>query len=175
MTECVQEHLVDGNDSGAANDLHLIGCAQRELGNFTQALEAFTEGRSLFKKLKEVINVARCDQKIAHCLVELGDGKAAIIAAQKSLDVFVTAHDHRRETYSLLELAKAQIMTGLPEEGLIALERVLEDATDSDMKDFEFILEVERRIASALRALDREEEAAEIERRLIAVAEIVEE
>ena len=43
------------------------------------------------------------------------------------------------------------------------------------MKDFEFILEVERRIASALRALDREEEAAEIERRLIAVAEIVEE
>ena len=175
MTECVQEHLVDGNDGGAANDLHLIGCAQRELGNFTQALEAFTEGRSLFKKLKEVINVARCDQKIAHCLVELGDGKAAIIAAQKSLDVFVTAHDHRRETYSLLELAKAQIMTGLPEEGLIALERVLEDATDSDMKDFEFILEVERRIASALRALDREEEAAEIERRLIAVAEIVEE
>ena len=32
MSECVQEHLIDGNDSGAANDLHLIGCAQREIG-----------------------------------------------------------------------------------------------------------------------------------------------
>mgnify|MGYP003342016600 CR=1 FL=1 len=34
MSECVQEHLIDGNDSGAANDLHLIGCAQRELGQY---------------------------------------------------------------------------------------------------------------------------------------------
>ena len=174
MTDCVQEHLVDGNDSGAANDLHLIGCAQRELGDFSQALEAFTEARSLFKKLKEVINVARCDQKIAHCLSELGQGEAALSAAQKSLDVFVTAHDHRRETYSLLELGKAQILTGQPEEGMLTLERVLEVATDSENKDFEFILEVERRIAGALRELGRIDEAVEIERRLTAVSEVIE-
>jgi tetratricopeptide (TPR) repeat protein len=118
--------------------------------------------------------VARCDQKIAHCLVEIGDGDAALAAAQKSLDVFVTAHDHRRETYSLLELGKAQILIGQADLGLLTLERVLEDATDSDPRDFEFILEVERRMASALRALDREEDALEIERRLLAVSEIIE-
>ena len=117
MSDCVQEHLVDGNDSGAANDLHLIGCAQRELKNYGEALESFQEARALFKKLKEVINVARCDQKIAHCLIEIGDGEAALISAQKSLDVFVTAHDHYRETYSLLELGKAQIVAGQGEEG----------------------------------------------------------
>jgi tetratricopeptide (TPR) repeat protein len=175
MTDCVQEHLVDGNDSGAANDLHLIGCAEKELGNFAAALEAFTEARILFKKLKEVINVARCDQKIAHCLAELADGASALTAAQKSLDVFVTAHDHRRETYSLLELGKAQILTGQPEEGMLTLERVLEVATETDPKDFEFILEVERRIAGALRTLGREDEAAEIERRLLAVSDVIEE
>jgi len=174
MTDCVQEHLVDGNDSGAANDLHLIGCAQRELGNFSLALDAFKEARILFKGLKEVINVARCDQKIAHCLVELNEGEAALAAAQKSLDVFVTAHDHRRETYSLLELGKAQIITDQPEEGMLTLERVLEVATDSEPRDFEFILEVERRIVAALRALDREDEALEIERRLLAVSEVIE-
>lgn len=174
MTDCVQEHLVDGNDSGAANDLHLIGCARRELGQFEEALAAFREARNLFKNLKEVINVARCDQKIAHCLFEIGDGEAALAAAQKSLDVFVTAHDHRRETYSLLELGKAQILIGQPELGLLTLERVLDDATDSDPRDFEFILEVERRMASALRALDREDDALEIERRLLAVSEIIE-
>ena len=108
MSECVQEHLIDGNDSGAANDLHLIGCAQRELGQYESALESFKQARALFKKLKEVINVARCDQKIAHCLTALGDAEGALVAAQKSLDVFVTAHDHRRETYSLFELGKAQ-------------------------------------------------------------------
>ena len=175
MSECVQEHLVDGNDSGAANDLHLIGCAQRELKNYGQALESFQEARALFKKLKEVINVARCDQKIAHCLTEIGDGEAALLAAQKSLDVFVTAHDHYRETYSLLELGKAQIVAGQGEDGLNTLDRVLEIATDNENKDFEFILEIEGRMADVLHSLGREDEAEEIRRRIKAVEEVIEE
>jgi tetratricopeptide (TPR) repeat protein len=175
MSDCVQEHLVDGNDSGAANDLHLIGCAQRELKNYGEALESFREARALFKKLKEVINVARCDQKIAHCLTEIGDGEGALLAAQKSLDVFVTAHDHYRETYSLLELGKAQIVAGLGEEGLNTLDRVLEIATDNDTKDFEFILEIEGRMADVLNSLGREDEAEEIRRRIKAVEEVINE
>jgi tetratricopeptide (TPR) repeat protein len=175
MSECVQEHLVDGNDSGAANDLHLIGCAQRELKNYGEALESFQEARALFKKLKEVINVARCDQKIAHCLTEIGDGEAALISAQKSLDVFVTAHDHYRETYSLLELGKAQIVAGQGEEGLNTLDRVLEIATDNENRDFEFILEIEGRMADVLYSLGREDEAEEIRRRIKAVEEVIKE
>ena len=175
MSDCVQEHLVDGNDSGAANDLHLIGCAQRELKNYGQALEAFQEARDLFKKLKEVINVARCDQKIAHCLTEVGDGEAAITAAQKSLDVFVTAHDHYRETYSLFELGKAQIVAGLSEDGLNTLDRVLEIATDNENRDFEFILDIEGRMADVLQSLGREDEADEIRRRIKAVEEVIKE
>jgi tetratricopeptide (TPR) repeat protein len=175
MKQCVQEHLVDGNDSGAANDLHLIGCAQRELKNYGEALESFQEARALFKKLKEVINVGRCDQKIAHCLVEIGDGEGALIAAQKSLDVFVTAHDHYRETYSLLELGKAQIVAGQGEEGLNTLDRVLEIATDNESKDFEFILEIEGRMADVLQTLGRVDEADEIRRRIKAVEEVVKE
>ena len=175
MTDCVQEHLVDGNDSGAANDLHLIGCANRELKNYGQALESFQEARELFKKLKEVINVARCDQKIAHCLTEIGDGEGALAAAQKSLDVFVTAHDHYRETYSLFELGKAQIIVGQLEEGLNSLDRVLEIATENESKDFEFILEIENRMANVLEDLGREGYATEIRRRIQAIAEVIKE
>jgi tetratricopeptide (TPR) repeat protein len=174
MRECVQEHLIEGNESGAANDLHLIGCAYRELGQHEQSLIAFKEARVLFKNLKEVINVARCDQKIAHALIEIGDGEAALNAAQKSLDVFVTAHDHRRETYSLLELGKAQILTGEELLGLETLERVLEIATESEWKDFDFIVDIERRIAIVLRSLGRLVEADEIERRLASVTEVTE-
>jgi len=174
MTECVQEHQVDGDENGAANDLHLIGCAHRELKQYPEALQAFTEARALFKGLKEVINVARCDQKIAHCLIELGEGEGALRAAQKSLDVFVTAHDHYRETYSLLELGKAQILTGDDAAGLASLERVLEVATDTDPRDFEFIVDIERRIAEVMRKLGRADEADEIERRLGSVTDIVE-
>jgi len=174
MRDCVQEHLVEGNDSGAANDLYLIGCAHRELGEHDQALDAFQEARTIFKSLKEVINVARCDQKIAHCLIELNDGEAALAAAQKSLDVFVTAHDHRRETFSLLELGKAQVLVGRIQEGLDTLQRVLDITTDAEWKDFEFIVEIEKRIAGVLRLLGREVEAAEIERRIASVTEVIE-
>ena len=142
---------------------------------YKEATEAFQEARALFKKLKEVINVARCDQKIAHCLTELGDAEGALIAAQKSLDVFSTAHDHHRETYSLLELGKAQINTGKTEEGLAALERVLEVSTEeSENRDFEFIIEIERRISAVLRILGRMPEADEIDRRIAAVTEVIE-
>ncbi|MDA2965858.1 MAG: tetratricopeptide repeat protein [Actinomycetota bacterium] len=175
MNQCVQEHLVDGNDSGAANDLHLIGCAYRESKNYQKALEAFKESRALFKKLKEVINVARCDQKIAHCLTELGDAEGAMIAAQKSLDVFVTAHDHRRETYSSFELGKAQLAAGYYEEALMTLENVLESVTEAEYKDFEFIIDIERKIALSLTKLERVDEANEIIRRLDAVTEVIDE
>jgi Flp pilus assembly protein TadD len=105
----------------------------------------------------------------------LGDAESALIAAQKSLDVFSTAHDHRRETYSLLELGKAQILTGEVEDGLDTLQRVLEVATENEWKDFDFIVEIERRIATVLRTLGREVEAEEIERRVLAITEITEE
>ena len=173
MRDCVQEHLIDGNESGAANDLHLIGCAHRELGEYDEALTAFQEARTIFKEIKEVVNVARCDQKIAHCYTELGDGETALASAQKSLDVFVTAHDHRREMYSLLELGKAQVLCGKASEGLETLERVLDTATESEWKDFEFIVEVEKKIAGVLRLLGRATEADEIERRLTAIIEVI--
>ena len=78
MHECAQEHLVDGNEIGAANDLHLIGCAERELKNYEKAIDSFKEARILFKRNKEVIHVARCDQKMASCLIELNQGDLAV-------------------------------------------------------------------------------------------------
>jgi tetratricopeptide (TPR) repeat protein len=59
MEECAQEHLVDGNEIGAANDLHLIGCAYRDLKKYEEAIGSFQEARALYKSNKEVIHVAR--------------------------------------------------------------------------------------------------------------------
>jgi tetratricopeptide (TPR) repeat protein len=169
MSECAQEHLVDGNQMGAANDLHLLGMAYRELKQYTEALEAFKEARGIFKSEKEVLHVARCDQKIASCHNWLGDGERALEAARKAVDVFETAHDHRRETFALFEYGKAEILLGKLEEGLNTLDGVLQIIAEDEPKDFEFIVDIESRMADVMRALGRVEEAAEIERRLTAV------
>ena len=169
MSECAQEHLVDGNQMGAANDLHLLGMAYRELKQYTEALEAFKEARGIFKSEKEVLHVARCDQKIASCYNWLSDGEKALESARKAVDVFETAHDHRRETFALFEYGKAEILLGKLEEGLNTLDGVLQIIADDEPKDFEFIVDIESRMADVMRALGRVEEAAGIERRLTAV------
>jgi tetratricopeptide (TPR) repeat protein len=174
MQECAQEHLLDGNEIGAANDLHLIGCAYREIKNYEDAIISFNEARALFKKNREVIHVARCDQKIAACQIELGRGEEALISARKALDVFETAHDHRRETFAMFEYAKAQILLDRLNEGLNTLEQVLQTATDEDPRDFELIVDVETRMASVMRAQGRIAEADEIIRRLATVSEVLE-
>ena len=174
MGECAQEHLVDGNEIGAANDLHLIGCAERELKNYEKAIAAFKEARILFKHNKEVIHVARCDQKMASCLIELDEGELALITARKALDVFETAHDHRRETFALFEYGKAQILLEKFDDGLATLEQVLAVVSEDEPKDFEFIIDVESRIAKIVRMQGRIDEADEIERRLKSVQEMLE-
>ncbi len=174
MGECAQEHLVDGNEIGAANDLHLIGCAERELKNYEKAIAAFKEARILFKHNKEVIHVARCDQKMASCLIELNEGELALITARKALDVFETAHDHRRETFALFEYGKAQILLEKFDDGLATLEQVLSVVSEDEPKDFEFIIDVESRIAKIVRMQGRIDEADEIERRLKSVQEMLE-
>ena len=174
MNECAQEHLVDGNEIGAANDLHLIGCAERELKNFQKAIEAFQEARVLFKRNKEVIHVARCDQKIASCLIELGEGELALETARKAMDVFETGHDHRRETFAQFEYGKAQILLEKFDDALGTLEQVLSIVSEDEPKDFEFIVDVETRIAKIIRMQGRNDEADEIERRLKAVQDTLE-
>lgn len=174
MEECAREHLIDGNELGAANDFYLIGCAYRELKEYESAIEAFDEARTNFKKCHEVIQVARCDQKLAHCNIELGNAESALLFAQKAVDVFSTAHDQRRLTYASFELGRAQVLNGEVDEGLVTLERVLDVAAETEPKDFEFIVAIERRIAEILHATGRSEEAIEIERRIASVAEILE-
>jgi tetratricopeptide (TPR) repeat protein len=173
MRECAQEHLLDGNEIGAANDLHLIGCAYRELKDFREGISNFDQARALFKKNREVIHVARCDQKMAACYIELGEGEIALATARKAVDVFETAHDHRRETFALFEFGKAQIILGRLDEGLSTLDQVLQYATDEEPKDFDQIVDIETRMASVMKSLGRMDEADEIVRRLASVSEIL--
>ena len=84
-----------------------------------------------------------------------------------------TAHDNRRQVFTLFEYAKALELIGDSEEALATLDQVLTTASEDDPKDFEFIIEIESEIASILRSADRIEEAEEIERRLNSVRTIL--
>jgi hypothetical protein len=65
-------------------------------------------------------------------------------------------------------------MVGAEEDGLETLESVLETTAENEWKDFEFIVEIERRISDVLRSLGRVNEADEIDRRIASVTEVIE-
>lgn len=127
----------------------------------------------MFKAEKEVIHVARCDQKIASCYIEIGEGEKALEAARKAIDVFETAHDHRRETFALFEYGKAEILLNKLEDGLASLDNVLQIVADDEPKDFEFIMDIETRMSTVMRQLGRIDEANEVDRRLASVREVM--
>jgi hypothetical protein len=57
------------------------------------------------------------------------------------------------------------------EDGLATLDNVLTIVAEDEPKDFDFILDVESRMAVVMRELGRIEEADEVERRLASVRE----
>ena len=95
-------------------------------------------------------------------------------AWRKTIDVFETGHDHRRETFALYEYGKAEVLLGKLDEGLSTLDGVLQIISEEEPKDFELIVDIETRMTSVLRELGRMAEADEIDRRMIAVREAME-
>jgi hypothetical protein len=65
-------------------------------------------------------------------------------------------------------------LLGKLEDGLATLDGVLQIISEDDPKDFELIVDIETRMSSVLRNLGRMDEANEIDRRLIAVREAME-
>ena len=92
---------------------------------------------------------------------------------RSAIDVFETAHDHRRETFALFEYGKAEILLGKLEDGLATLDNVLQIVADDEPKDFEFIIDIETRMSTVMRQLGRIEQADEIDRRLASVREVM--
>ena len=73
------------------------------------------------------------------------------------------------------ELAKAHVLNDQLDEGLQEMEKVLDIVAESEPKDFEFIMEIEKEIASVLRRIGRDAEADEIDRRLESIADVIDE
>ena len=73
--------------------------------------------------------------------------------------------------FALFEIGRAEILLGKLEDGLATLDSVLQTSAEEDVKDFEFLIDIESRMAVVMRQLGRIEEADEVERRLASVKE----
>jgi tetratricopeptide (TPR) repeat protein len=172
--EAVTINEVDGNDAWLARSLFNVGVAHAHLGNFPEAVAHHQRARAIFKSLKMVEEVGKCDCNIAEAYCELGQGEEAIGPALRAYDVAKAVEDRIGQMWSLYNKGRAKVLLGDFDGALTDLGHSEYLATFDSDKDWTFIVGVQEEIEKLYRHFGRDLEADEMAARLTTIREILE-
>ena len=154
-------------------DLLNIGMALAKLGSYQDAVDSYISGRSLCKEAKDPEFVGWCDNYLALAYIALENGPEAKFHALHYSNYTKVAQDPGMEAYSSYRLGAAHLLCEEYEEAEKHLLRSLELLTYDQDKDWEDIVAVNKLLAKALKALNREEEARKRLERIKTIEETI--
>ena len=154
-------------------DLLNIGMALAKLKSYQDAIDSYLTARSLCKEAKDPEFVGWCDNYLALAYIALNNGPEARFHAQHYFNYTKVCEDLGMEAYSRYRLGAAHILCGEYEEAEKNLVRSLELLTLDNDKDWEDIVAVNKQLAKALVALNREEEAQKRLERIKTIEETI--
>ena len=140
-------------------DLLNIGMALAKLNNHKDAVESYLSSRALYKEAKNPEFVNWCDNYVALSYIALNNGPEARFHALHYFNYSKVAEDLGMEGYARYRLGTAHLLCQEYEDAEKHLLRSLELLTLEEDKDWEDIVAVNKELAKALTALNREEEA----------------
>jgi tetratricopeptide (TPR) repeat protein len=154
-------------------DLLNIGMALAKLGSYQDAIDNYLSARSLCKEAKDPEFVNWCDNYLALAYIALKNGPEAKYHALHYFNYTKVAEDLGMEAYSRYRLGAAHILCEEYAEAEKHLLRSLELLTLDEEKDWEDIVAVNKLLAKALTALNREEEAQKRLERIKTIEETI--
>ena len=154
-------------------DLLNIGMALAKLGSYQDAVDSYISARSLCKEAKDPEFVGWCDNYLALAYIALENGPEAKFHALHYFNYTKVAQDPGMEAYSSYRLGAAHLLCEEYEEAEKHLLRSLELLTYDQDKDWEDIVAVNKLLAKALIALNREEEARKRLERIKTIEETI--
>ena len=140
-------------------DLLNIGMALAKLGSYQDAVDNYLSARSLCKEAKDPEFVGWCDNYLALSYIALSNGPEAKFHALHYFNYTKVTEDLGMEAYSRYRLGAALLLCEEYEEAEKHFLRSLELLTLDEDKDWEDIVAVNKHLAQALTALNREAEA----------------
>ena len=140
-------------------DLLNIGMALAKLGSYQDAIDNYLSARFLCKEAKDPEFVGWCDNYLALSYIALNNGPEAKFHALHYFNYTKVTEDLGMEAYSRYRLGAALLLCEEYEEAEKHFLRSLELLTLDEDKDWEDIVAVNKLLAKALTALNREEEA----------------
>jgi tetratricopeptide (TPR) repeat protein len=154
-------------------DLLNIGMALAKLGSYQDAVDSYISARSLCKEAKDPEFVGWCDNYLALAYIALNNGPEAKFHAMHYLNYTTVAEDLGMQAYARYRLGAALVLCEEYEEAEKNLLRSLELLTLDQDKDWEDIVAVNKQLAKALTALNREEEARKRLERIKTIEETI--
>ena len=170
--EIVRVNEIDGVDEFMARDLFSAAHCLSELGRWEEVIKTALRAREIFKAEKMVFEISWCDLNIALAHAELGDGVAAIEWGQRANDVGTLRKDNEMICKSTYVVARGHIALtqyGDAEKKLLRAQEIVAGSGDWNQ-----VTKIEKALIEVYRATGRDDDAAEAERRLGTLREIVE-
>ncbi len=163
----------DLSDISLGIDYFNCGSSLQGLEKYEESIPYLLTSRTHFKKAKDPERVYMSDACLAVAYTKTGDAIEAMHFAQKALDFAVTAQNQYFETWSRFRMGCAKVLIGEFESAEEELRTSLSMNANGCHQDWDLAFEAETEIANLYAALGREEEAAEINRRLANLKEII--
>ena len=171
--EATRVNEIDGNQEWLAKSQYNVGVAYGHLGNFPEAVKQYKLAREIFKSLRMVAEVSRCDEALAEAYVELGGWELALEAGNRALDVARTAGWLVRLSWIYFHLGKAKVLAEDFDQAEVDLSDALILANRADETDWNLIVSIESETANLLRLKNRFQEADAIDARITTIREIL--
>ena len=169
--QAVTVNEIDSNQEWLAKSQFNVGVAYAHLSNFDEAIRHYQISRNIFKSLKMVPEVARCDEATAEAFVELGNGELALAAGIRALDIARILGWQRRVIWTQFHIGKAQVLLGNSDAAEAAFEEAIYLVPQQEEFDWNFIVALFTEKAKLLRLSDRTTDAEKLEARIATIRE----
>jgi tetratricopeptide (TPR) repeat protein len=169
--QAVTVNEIDDNQEWLAKSQFNVGVAYGHLSNFDEAIKHYQISRNIFKGLKMVPEVARCDEAIAEAYVELGNGELALAAGIRALDIARILGWQRRVIWTQFHIGKAQVLLNNWEAAEAAFEEASYFVTQQEEFDWVFIVGLLTEKVKLLRLTERAAEAEKLDARIATIRE----
>jgi tetratricopeptide (TPR) repeat protein len=171
--DSVRVNEIDGDDEWLAKSQYNVGVAYGHLNDYTSAINQYQIARDIFKKLKAVPEVSRCDEAISSAYIELGFGEQALEYGKKALAVARIGHWPVRLMWILANNGQAHMLLENIQEAEAAFNEANDLAKTVGETDWFFIVQINQEFCKLLRITNRDDEAQVLEERIKTIQEII--
>jgi len=172
--EAIKVNEINGDQLWLARSFFFAACCYQNLEDFKVAITHYKKARTIYKLLRNMKEVGKCDIWISECYATLSDGEMALTYGNQAIDVSRSLKHIPWIVMSLLVLGKARALLGEFDKAESYLIEANSLSVSTEFLNWDVILEINGELAKIYRQRKQLSLADEIDIRITTIQEILE-